>query len=365
MNKFKKLPASLLLLQFTICLILPAIPTRAAWREPVRGKHAMVASNHRLASQAGIDVIKRGGNAVDAAIAVALALAVVYPEAGNLGGGGFMLIRFKDGRTTSIDYREMAPAAAHKDLFIDEKGELIKGEGSSTIGYRASGVPGTPAGLEMAFKKYGSKKLTWAQLVEPARRLAANGYVLSFRLAELFKTYAKNLEQYEESKRIFLYEGTYYEEGDLFKQPDLAKTLMRLQRSGAKDFYQGVTAKLIADDMKAHNGLITLDDLKNYVARERAPVSGSYRGFPEKYGLGFGAKISRADRSAPAQLCRPYRIFGRSRFRKYPDRKIDRQTIRGNAAGQYRPEKGLDKQRDRPRRTFWKRTFRNHAFHRR
>lgn len=277
MRIIKKLSAFLILAQLLFCLTIPA---RAAWREPVRGKHAMVASNHRLASQVGIDVIKRGGNAVDAAIAVALALAVVYPEAGNLGGGGFMLIRFKDGRTTSIDYREMAPAAAHKDLFLDEKGELIRGEGSSTIGYRASGVPGTPAGLEMAFKKYGSKKLTWAQLVEPARRLAANGYELSFRLAELFKSHAKNLEQYEESKRIFLNGGTYYEEGDLFKQPDLAKTLTRLQRSGAKDFYQGVTAKLIADDMKAHNGLITLDDLKNYMAKERVPVSGSYRGFP-------------------------------------------------------------------------------------
>ncbi len=117
-------------------------------------------------------------------------------------------------------------------------------------------------------------------MVEPARKFAANGYELSFRLAELFKGYASNLEKYEESKRIFLNGGKYYEEGDLFKQPDLAATLTRLQRSGAKDFYQGVTAKLIADDMKAHNGLITLDDLKNYVAKERAPVQGSYRGFP-------------------------------------------------------------------------------------
>src|SRR6185436_11452721 len=117
-----------------------------------------------LASKIGADVMKRGGNANDAAVAVALALAVVYPEAGNLGGGGFMMIRFKDGRTAAIDYREMAPAGATRDIFVDKTGELIKGEGSSTLGYRAAGVPGTPAGLDLAFKKYGSKKLTWTQL---------------------------------------------------------------------------------------------------------------------------------------------------------------------------------------------------------
>ncbi|HEV7645222.1 MAG TPA: gamma-glutamyltransferase [Pyrinomonadaceae bacterium] len=277
MNNLKKITAVFLLLQFGLLTTLPA---RAASREPVRGKHAMVASNHRLASRAGIDVIKRGGNAVDAAVAVALALAVVYPEAGNLGGGGFMLIRFKDGRTTSIDYREMAPAAATHDIFVDGSGSLIKGEGSSTEGYRASGVPGTPAGLEMAFKKYGSKKLTWAQLVEPARKLAANGYEQSYRLAELLKSYEERLSAYDESKRVFLRGGSYYEEGDIFKQPELAATLARIQKFGAKDFYQGVTAKLIADDMKAHKGLITLEDLKNYVAKERVPVQGSYRGFP-------------------------------------------------------------------------------------
>jgi gamma-glutamyltranspeptidase/glutathione hydrolase len=272
--------AAFLLFQFSLCLALPLRPVRAASREPVRARHAMVASNSKLASQAGIDVIKRGGNAVDAAVAVALTLAVTYPEAGNLGGGGFMLIRFKDGRTTSIDYREMAPAAATRDIFVDSAGNVIKGEGSSTVGYRAAGVPGTPAGLEMAFKKYGSKKLSWAQLVEPARKLAAGGYELSYRLTELFQAYEKNLGAYDESKRIFLNGGNYYEEGDIFKQPELAATLARIQKFGAKDFYQGTTARLIAADMKAHNGLITLEDLKNYVAKERVPVQGSYRGFP-------------------------------------------------------------------------------------
>jgi gamma-glutamyltranspeptidase/glutathione hydrolase len=252
---------------------------QAAWREPVRAQRAIVASQHELASKIGADVMKRGGNAVDAAIAVALALAVVYPEAGNLGGGGFMLIRFKDGRTAAIDYREMAPMAATRNIFVGSDGKLIKGEGSSTIGYRASGVPGTPAGLDLAFRKYGSKKITWSQLVEPARKIAQDGYVLSYRLAGLFEKYADNLEKYEDSKRIFLRGGNFYKEGEVFKQPDLAQTLARMQRFGAKEFYTGRTAQLIAADMKAHNGLMTLEDLKNYEAKERAPVRGNYRGY--------------------------------------------------------------------------------------
>jgi len=250
-----------------------------AWAEPVRGKHAMVASQHELASKIGIDIIKRGGNAVDAAIAVGLALAVVYPEAGNLGGGGFMLIRMKDGKSYAIDYREMAPAAANRDVFVDKDGNLIKGEGSSTIGYRAAGVPGTPAGFDLAFKKYGSGKIAWRDLVEPARRLAQNGYVLSKRLADLLVSHSEELSQYDDSNRIFLNNGNYYKEGDLFKQPDLAQTLTRMQTLGAKEFYTGKTAQLIAADMKTHNGLITIEDLKNYVAKERIPLRGTYRGY--------------------------------------------------------------------------------------
>ncbi len=275
----RKISVLLFIAAFLFSLVPNEKKVSAAWREPVRGKHAMVASQHELASRIGIDVIKRGGNAVDAAIAVALALAVVYPEAGNLGGGGFMLIRFKDGKTAAIDYREMAPLAANRNVYINEKGELIRGEGSSTIGYRASGVPGTPAGLDLAFKKYGSGKIKWYELVAPAKKLAKDGYVLSYRLANLFKTYQKNLEKYEDSKRIFLDGGKFYEEGDVFKQPDLAATLSRIQKNGAKGFYEGETAKLIADDMKAHNGLMTLEDLKNYQAKERIPLRGTYRGY--------------------------------------------------------------------------------------
>ncbi len=254
-------------------------PSFAAWPEPVRAKHAMVASQHELASKIGLEIMRKGGNAVDAAIAVGLALAVVYPEAGNIGGGGFMLVRLNSGRTIAIDYRESAPAAANRDVFLDRNGELIKGEGSSTIGYRASGVPGTIAGFDLAFKKYGSGKVKWRDLVEPARLLAQNGYVLSFRLANLFRTYRANLSKYPESKRVFLNDGKFFSEGDVFKQPDLARTLGRISSGGAREFYNGETARLIAADMQANKGLITLKDLKDYKARERMPLHGTYRGY--------------------------------------------------------------------------------------
>lgn len=279
MKSIKKSLAVFTALSFLFSFILVLPKTFAAWREPVRGKHAMVASQQEIASKVGVETMKKGGNAVDAAIAVAFALAVVYPIAGNLGGGGFMLIRFNDGRTTAIDYREMAPALASRDVYLDRNGSLIEGEGSSIIGYRASGVPGTLAGLEMAFKKYGSKKISWAEIVEPARRLAQNGYLVSDGQANSFKRSEKYLAQYEDSKKIFLNGGKFYAEGDNFKQPELAQTLARIQKSGAKDFYEGQTARLIASDMKAHNGLITLEDLKNYEAKERTPIRGTYCGY--------------------------------------------------------------------------------------
>lgn len=250
----------------------------AATREPVRGKHAMVASQHELASRIGVEIMKKGGNAVDAAIAVGIALAVVYPEAGNIGGGGFMIIHSPGKEPKAIDYREMAPAAAHRDLYLDKDGELIRGEGGSTIGYRASGVPGTLAGFDLAFKKYGSGKVKWADLVKPAQRLAVEGFVLSHRLAELAIAYREHLVKYPDSDRIFLNNGKYFREGDLFKQTELGETLGRIAKEGAKEFYTGKTAKMIADDMKANNGLITLEDLKNYVAKEREPIRGTYRG---------------------------------------------------------------------------------------
>jgi gamma-glutamyltranspeptidase/glutathione hydrolase len=251
----------------------------AASRDPVRARRGMVASANRLASEVGVDVLRRGGNAVDAAVATAFALAVVHPVAGNLGGGGFMMIRLRDGRTTAIDYREMAPAAASHDVYLNKRGELIKGEGSSTVGYRAAGVPGTPAGMALALKKYGSGRLTWAQLVEPARRLAANGFTLSYRQTRSLRGEEELLKRYEDSRRIFLNGGRFFNEGDTLRQTDLAATFARMQRGGVREFYEGETARLIAADMKRHDGLITLDDMKAYVPKERVPLETTYRGY--------------------------------------------------------------------------------------
>src|SRR5687768_950380 len=176
------------LTQLLVVLLCVGLTTaEAAWREPVRAPHGMVASTERTASQIGVEVMKRGGNAVDAAVAVAFALAVVYPTAGNLGGGGFMMIRRSDGGATAIDYREMAPAAATREMYVGPDGQLIKGEGSSLLGYRAGGVPGTVAGMAFALKKYGSRKLTWTELIEPARKLAAGGFAVTHRMEKMLQ----------------------------------------------------------------------------------------------------------------------------------------------------------------------------------
>jgi len=265
-------------LSLFVSVLAASVPINASWREPVRGKNAMVVADQEIASKVGVEILKKGGNAVDAAIAVGLALAVVFPEAGNIGGGGFMMIRTKDGAAHAIDYREMAPGAASRDIYVDKNGKLITGEGSSLIGYRASGVPGTLAGFEIAFKKYGSGKLTWRELVEPARLLAVKGFRLESWQAGDLGSPRSVLAKNDESKRIFQNNGKYLAEGDLLAQPELAQTLGRVQRLGAREFYSGLTAKMIAADMKAHNGLITLDDLKNYQAKERTPLIGNYRG---------------------------------------------------------------------------------------
>lgn len=222
--------------------------------------------------------MKRGGNAVDAAVAVAFALAVTYPWAGNLGGGGFMMLRRADGNVTAIDYREMAPAAATRDMFLGPDGELIKGERSSTSGYSAAGVPGTVAGMAMALKQSGSGKLTWSQLIEPARKLAADGFVVTHRTEQLLLTHQGILAPFADSRRIFLREGKLPREGEILKQPELAATFARLQKKGPREFYEGETARLIAEDMQRNGGLITREDLRGYEAKERVPLRGNYRG---------------------------------------------------------------------------------------
>jgi gamma-glutamyltranspeptidase / glutathione hydrolase len=264
---------------FSLVIVPDTNPALAASREPQRARHGIVASTNELASRVGVDILKQGGNAVDAAIGVAFALAVTHPAAGNLGGGGFMMIRLKSGRTTAIDYREMAPAAATRNIYLDKNGKVIEGEGGSIEGYRAAGVPGTVRGMELALKKYGSGKLTWSQLIEPARQLAANGFKVNYALARGLRGSRDYLSKYPETKRIYLNNGKFYNEGDLFRQPELAATFARLQQRGPNEFYEGQTARMIVDDMKRHNGLITTADMRGYLAKEREPLRGTYRGF--------------------------------------------------------------------------------------
>jgi gamma-glutamyltranspeptidase/glutathione hydrolase len=260
----------------TAQLAQPAAASVAA-RQPVRGKNGMVASVSAIASQVGVNVLKRGGNAIDAAVAVGLALAVLWPSAGNIGGGGFMVIRLADGRTTAIDYREMGPAAAHRNVYLDAQGEYIKG--SSTYGHKAAGVPGAVAGMAYALEKYGTLK--WADVATPAYGLARNGFTVWQQLERSLKGSEKGLSLYPETKRIFLRNGKPYEEGDVFRQPELAATLWRTIKQGPKEFYTGRTARLIEASMrKAGNGKawMTVQDLKNYKVVERMPLKTKYRG---------------------------------------------------------------------------------------
>ncbi len=253
-------------------LLVTSLPAR----QPVRAKHGMVVTRESNATDAGETVLESGGNAVDAAVAVGLALAVTHPSAGNLGGGGFMLIRFANGRSTFIDFRERAPATASRNMYIGPDGKATQ---DSVTGYRASGVPGTVKGLEYAHRKYGRKP--WKDLVNPAVSLAAKGFPVSWALAESLKSKGTSdrLNQFSESKRIFLKGGTYYSTGDTLVQPELARTLERIRDQGARDFYEGETAHLLAADMKDHHGTLTLADLHDYKVIERQPLTGNYRGY--------------------------------------------------------------------------------------
>jgi len=249
-----------------------ALPMWAA--QPVHARHAMVVTVEPHATDAGVAVLQAGGNAVDAAIAVGFALAVTHPSAGNIGGGGFLLVRFADGRSTFIDFRERAPQAASPNMYLDASGKPTK---DSEVGYRAAGVPGTVRGFEYASKKYGRKP--WADLVSPALALAEQGFQVSYDLAKSLRRGSDLLGRFPESKRIFLRDGNPYEAGQTLVQPELARTLRRIREQGARDFYEGETARLLSADMERHGGLITAADLKDYTVTERQPLSGSYRGY--------------------------------------------------------------------------------------
>jgi len=258
-----------------VALFVFAAPLVAASKQPVRARNGMVASTSEIASRVGVDVMKKGGNAVDAAVAVGFALAVVWPQAGNVGGGGFMLIRLGDGTSEALDYRQVAPLAATRDMYLDANGDVVPR--LSLEGHKAVAVPGTVAGFALAHQRHG--KLQWADLVEPARRLAAEGFEVDHRLSRSLRseTTQKKMAGSAESQRIFQRDGRYYEMGETFVQPELARVLERI-RDNPRDFYEGETARLLAADMNANGGLITLEDLRTYVPAIRKPVRGTYRG---------------------------------------------------------------------------------------
>jgi gamma-glutamyltranspeptidase / glutathione hydrolase len=244
----------------------------AAAVHPVHASHAMVASVHQLASRAGVEMMQAGGNAVDAAVATGFALAVVHPQAGNLGGGGFMLIRMADGTVRFIDYREKAPAAATAGMYLDASGNVI--ESASLVGYKAIAVPGSVAGMVYAAKKYG--KLPLQRVMSPAIKLAREGYPLAWEDAKDLQD--KPLARFPESRRIFQRDGNYYKAGEIFRQPELASTLERIAKD-PEDFYRGAMARELATFIQKGGGLITVDDLAHYEVKEREAVRGTYRGF--------------------------------------------------------------------------------------
>jgi gamma-glutamyltranspeptidase / glutathione hydrolase len=257
-----------------LLLILALVVPSAEGRDPVFGRKAMVVAQEDLATDVGVSILRAGGNAVDAAVAVGFALAVTHPYAGNLGGGGFMLIRMADGRAAFIDFREKAPGRASHDMYLDAQGNTTKG---SVVGWRSVGVPGTVRGFELAHEKYGRKP--WAELVNPAIALADKGYPVSRWQMNSWRRAAPLLSQFPESQRIFLKDGAFYDWQETFRQPELAHTLSRIARLGAQDFYEGETAQLLARAMAKNGGLITLADLHDYKAVERVPLQGDYKGY--------------------------------------------------------------------------------------
>jgi gamma-glutamyltranspeptidase / glutathione hydrolase len=255
-----------------IVLSLATVTGTMAGMHPTRAQKGMVVSVHSLATDAGVEVMREGGNAIDAAVATGFALAVVHPQAGNIGGGGFMLIRMADGKFHFLDYREKAPAAATADMYWDKQGNVIPD--LSTVGYKAVGVPGSVAGMVTAEKKWG--KLGLQKVIAPAIRLASDGFPIPWEYVRSFQN--KRLAEFPESRRVFQRDGKFYQAGEIFKQPELAHTLERIAAK-PDDFYQGELAKQIAAAIQKGGGIVTAQDLANYRVKEREPVHGTYRGY--------------------------------------------------------------------------------------
>lgn len=249
--------------------------TAVAGTTPQYAMNGMVVSQSEIASKVGTDVLKEGGTAVDAAVATAFALAVTHPSAGNIGGGGFLVYRPNEGAPDAYDFREKAPAKSHEKMWLDENGNYDRQRHHKS--HQACGVPGTVAGLHMAWKAHG--KLPWRRLVEPAIALARDGFVISHGLALDLKSVIPHFKPYPASLSQFTNNGQPYRGGEILQQSDLAKTLERIAASGPDGFYKGKTAELIVAEMEANDGLITLKDLAEYSAVHRSPIVGSYRGY--------------------------------------------------------------------------------------
>ena len=254
-----------------------SIFSEMATAQPIYAKHGMVSSQEALASQIGVEILKQGGNAVDAAVAVAYALAVTLPRAGNIGGGGFMLVHLAEqNKTIAIDYRETAPAKAHKDIFLDEQGNAV--DKLSREHGLAVGVPGTVMGMELALKQYGTMKM--AQVIKPAIKLAKDGIVVTSDLSNSLAGLKSRITQWPSSAEIFYHaDGSNYQVNELLKQPELAQSLSLIAQKGSKGFYQGETAKKIVSAVQNAGGIMSLTDLANYKVIEREPVRGNYRGY--------------------------------------------------------------------------------------
>ncbi len=248
-------------------------PKHISYSSDVSGKNGMVVSASKYASQVGLDILKKGGNAIDAAVATALALAVTYPQAGNIGGGGFMIIRTKD-TITSIDFREKAPSAADKNMYLDKEGNFQQEK--SQFGYLSSGVPGSVAGLLFALRKYGSLPLD--SVIDPAIELAEKGFEIEPQLASSLNAHYEEFTKFESSKKIFTQRGVNFNAGELFIQKDLANTLKLIKIHGEDGFYKGITADLIEKEMHRGGGLITKEDLASYLPVERKVLHGTYKG---------------------------------------------------------------------------------------
>lgn len=263
---------------FLICLqliLFTFLNFSEAQRDPIRGRNGMIVSEEKIATQIGLEILKKGGNAIDAAVAIGFTLAVTYPSAGNLGGGGFMVIHLADGKNITLDYREKAPLSANRDMFIDENGNV--NSDLSLFGGASAGIPGSVAGLIYALENFGTLELS--DVIQPAIDLAENGFTLDYHTSEAFEKQLEYFIKYESSMKVFSKSGATYNEGEIFNQPDLAKTLSMVRDYGKDGFYKGEISDLIIKQINSTGGNVSQKDFDTYEVVERVPITGTYRGY--------------------------------------------------------------------------------------